>query len=64
MTVWDGKNKTQAFLQVEVQSSPRRETVIKSIYGAADILHLLRNSDVNFKQFIVFVFRKCGKNVL
>lgn len=65
VTVWVGKNKTQVLLQVEVQSSPRRETVIKSVYGAADILHLLHNSDANFKQFMVFAFPKCvKKNVL
>ena len=61
VTVYDGKNKTQVLLQVEVQSSSMRETVIKSIHGAADILRLLRNNDVNFKEFIVFAFPKCGE---
>ena len=45
-------------LQVEVQSSSMRETVIRSVHGAADILRLLRNNDVNFKEFIVFEFPK------
>lgn len=41
VTVYD-VNKTQVLLQVEVQSSPMRECVMKSIYGAADILRLLQ----------------------
>ena len=61
VTVYDGKNKAQVLLQVEVQSSSMRETVIKSIHGAADILRLLRNNDVNFKEFMVFAFPKCGE---
>ena len=60
VTVYD-VSRTQVLLQVEVQSSPMRETVIKSIHGAADILRFLRNSDVNFKEFIVFAFPKWGE---
>ena len=53
-TVYDGISKTQVLLQIEVQSSPMRETVIKSIHGAADMLRLLRNNDVNFNKFYRF----------
>ena len=59
-TVYD-VNRTQVLLQVEVQSSSMRETVIRSIHGAADILRLVRNNDVNFKEFIVFAFPKWGE---
>ena len=61
VAVYDDKTKTQVLLLVEVQSSPMRETVIKSIHGAADILRLVRNNDVNFKEFIVFAFPKWGE---
>ena len=60
VTVYDA-SKTQVLLLVEVQSSPMREAVIKSIHGAADILRLVRKNDVNFKEFIVFAFPKWGE---
>ena len=48
MTVYDS---IQVLLQVEVQSSPMQETVIKSIHDAADMLRLLRKSDVSLSFF-------------
>ena len=45
-------------LQIEVHSSPMRGTVCKAIYGAADLLRLLRYTDENCKSVTVLVFPK------
>ena len=45
---------------VITQSSPMRESVNKSIQGAANLLRLLRYKDVNFDQLTVFALPKCG----
>ena len=51
-------NRTKLVLQIEVHSSPMRDTVCKAIYGAADILRLLRYTDKSFKSVTVLVFPK------
>ena len=43
-------------LQIEVQSSTMRETVCRAVYGAADILRLLRFTDESFNNITVLVF--------
>ena len=55
----DGPKKPKKLaLQIEVHSSPIRNTVSKAIYGAADILRLLRYTDEAFNSVTVFVFPK------
>ena len=57
VNVYDS-NRTKLVLQIEVHSSPMRDTVCKAIYGAVDTLHLLRYTDENFKSVTVLVFPK------
>ena len=59
VTVYDSSCQ-KVVLLVEVQSSPMREVVNKSIQGAADLLRLLCCKDVDFDQFSVFALPKCG----
>ena len=51
-------NRTKLVLQIEVHSSPIRDTVCKAIYGAADLLRLLRYTDENIESITVLVFPK------
>ena len=57
VNVYDS-NRTKLVLQIEVHSSPMRDTVCKAIYGAVDILRLLRYTDENFKSVTVLAFPK------
>ena len=51
-------NRTKLVLQIEVHSSPIRGTVCKAIYGAADLLRLIRYTDENIESITVLVFPK------
>ena len=51
-------DRAKLLLQVEVHSSPIRETVCKAIYGAADLLRLLRYTNESFQRVTVLVFPK------
>ena len=52
------QEQTKLLLQVEITSSPMRQTVNKAIRGAADLLRFLRNTAKDFNAMTVFVFPK------
>ena len=52
------QEQTKLLLQVEINSSPMRQTVNKAIRGAADLLRFLRNTAKAFNAMTVFVFPK------
>ena len=59
VNVYD-KNRTKLVLQIEVHSSPIRDTVCKAIYGAADLLRLLRYTDENIESITVPKMEDCA----